>query len=182
MLKDGKAYTDENGATDDNLIRDRGFLDLEKAAGWVHGNILPDPDNISDRSSYGLKHLLETDTGLYLTNNEFKDLMMLMGYYPVDANELNWRYHIKLKRDSNDNPSPFFKWAVHKYHEPDSPEKDFVEDMASDGKFPIVAHKPMILWHLDRKGASSGARQAFETLWAEYELDCPRQERSPGAE
>ena len=45
----------------------------------------------------GIKHLLERDTGIYLTNNEFKDAMLQAGYEPVDPNELNWHYRISKK-------------------------------------------------------------------------------------
>lgn len=55
-----------------------------------------------DKSSYGLKHILEKDTGLYLTNNEFKDAMLMCGYEPINPNELNWYYQISKK-------SPAFK-------------------------------------------------------------------------
>ena len=49
------------------------------------------------QAQYGLKHNLQRDTGLYLTNNEFKDAMLMCGYPPVDANKLNWYYCISKK-------------------------------------------------------------------------------------
>ena len=41
--------------------------------------------------------IFEKDTGLYLTNNEFKDAMLMCGYEPVNPNELNWNYCISKK-------------------------------------------------------------------------------------
>ena len=53
-------------------------------------------------SSYGMKHLLERDTGIYMTNNQFKDAMFLSGYEPVDVHHINWHYCLSRK-------SPAFK-------------------------------------------------------------------------
>lgn len=32
-----------------------------------------------DYTSYGIKHILQSNTGIYLTNNEFKDAILLCG-------------------------------------------------------------------------------------------------------
>ena len=53
-------------------------------------------------TSYGLKHYLEHDTGIYVTNNAFKDAMLICGFEPADPHELNWHYCISEK-------SPVFK-------------------------------------------------------------------------
>jgi hypothetical protein len=47
------------------------------------------------RTSYGLKHDLERDTGLYVTNPDFKGAMLAMGYDPVDPWALNWHFRIR---------------------------------------------------------------------------------------
>lgn len=172
MIKNGVLYTNENGSIDDKLVTDRPCLaEVDEASRWVHANILPDPDDICDRSSYGLKHLLESDTGLYFTNNEFKHLMLLMGYEPVDPKELNWRYHVILKRDRNDNPSPFFKWCTMNYHREGTPEYDFAQEMLHDRDFPILACEEVIRWYLEKTGACEAAVSAFDSLWSEY-LQC----------
>ena len=44
-----------------------------------------------------MKHLLERDTKIYMTNNQFKDAMLLCGYEPVDERLLNWNYRISKK-------------------------------------------------------------------------------------
>lgn len=56
-----------------------------------------------DKTSYGLKHILEHDTGIYLTNNEFKDAMLICGYEPVNPQELNWTYCISKKSPAFEN-------------------------------------------------------------------------------
>ena len=109
MIKNNRPYTNENGHIDDGLITDKPKAAVEAASGWIRKNIRPAKRILQGRTSYGLKHLLERDTGTYLTNNEFKDALFLAGYRPVNVDELNWRYRIKLIRECNDNPSPFFR-------------------------------------------------------------------------
>lgn len=45
-------------------------------------------------SSYWLKHVFEHDTGLYVTNGQFKGAMRASGYEHIGGN-LNWTYRIK---------------------------------------------------------------------------------------
>lgn len=45
-------------------------------------------------TSYGLKHILENEFGIYLTNNQFKDAMYVTGHYPVNEKDLNWYFRI----------------------------------------------------------------------------------------
>ena len=123
---------------------------------------------LQGHTSYGMKHLLEHDTGVYLTNNEFKDAMLLAGYRPVNPNSLNWKYRIELTREINDNPSPFFRWAGN-FEADASPCGDFVRDMLHDFEFPVLAEHDVIARYLGRIGACSGAVEAFEMLWREYE-------------
>ena len=171
MMKHGRPYSDENGWVDNGLITDRSVEEMEIAMRWIRENILPAEEILPGRTSYGLKHILHHDTKLYLTNNEFKDAMLLSGFEPVNATELNWRYRILLTREINNNPSPFFKWTVEKYTGEDSPKGDFANDVARDFEFPTVARRDVILRYLSRQGACSGAIQAFEELWSEYERE-----------
>lgn len=48
-------------------------------------------------TSYGLKHILGHDTGIYLTNNQFKHAMLISGHTPEDEHELNWFFRISEK-------------------------------------------------------------------------------------
>ena len=106
MLKDGKPSTvHPNGFVDDALIDQLSKRDQIIALRWID-NYLCGGGRTSLRNSYGLKHILERDTGLYLTNNQFKDAMLRSGYAPtiISANELNWEFVI-------DNDSPAFDSA-----------------------------------------------------------------------
>lgn len=94
MMKNGRPYTNENGWEDSRLITDEPKEIQETVRRWIRENIVPRKTPTMTHSSYGMKHILEHDTGIYLTNNQFKDAMMDCGYMPVDENKLNWNYCI----------------------------------------------------------------------------------------
>lgn len=170
MIKNGRPYTNENGTIDDELLTDHSESEIVKIGGWIRKNIRGSRTILKGHTSYGLKHILEHDTGIYMTNNEFKDAMLLAGYKPVDPDELNWIYRIRLLRDEKHNPSPFFTWAM-KYDDVDCPEGDFVSDMQGDFEFPVFAEHSIILDYLDRNGACDDAISVFEKMWKAYERE-----------
>ena len=102
LIKDGRPYTNENGWTDDGLLTDRPKEEQETALRWILENIKPRKTVLRERTSYGIKHILQRDCNLYLTNNQFKDAMLLSGYEPTDPNELNWHYCISAKSPAFD--------------------------------------------------------------------------------
>ena len=97
MMKNCRPYSIENGSIDDALITDHSQDDINLVCNWIRNNIIPRKTPLYGYSSYKLKHIFEHDTKLYLTNNEFKDAMLMCGYSPVNANELNWEYCISKK-------------------------------------------------------------------------------------
>lgn len=171
MLKDGRPYSIENGWEDAQLLSDEDDDVIALVSEWIRANIRKSGKILRGRTSYGIKHDLQRDTGVYLTNNQFKDAMMTAGFMPVDPNELNWRYRIVMTKDINVNPSPFFNWAAKNAADIAGPEGDFVGDMLRDFKFPVFADHDVILRYLHRANACSNAIEAFETLWSEYERE-----------
>lgn len=171
MIRNGRPYTNENGVVDDTLVTRHDDAELRKIDGWIRKNIRGSRKICVGHTSYGIKHDLERDTGIYLTNNEFKDAMLLAGYKPVDPDELNWRYRIVLVKDENWNPGPFFRWATKNFADVASPEGDFARDMAADHEFPVFAEHGIIQRYLDGIGACGGAVDAFEKLWEMYERE-----------
>lgn len=167
MIKNGRPYTNENGFIDEALITERTDDEISVVDAWIRKNIRIGTKILRGHTSYGMKHMLEHDTGIYLTNNEFKDAMLLAGFQPVNPKELNWIYRVKLTKDINDNPSPFFRWAK-KFETDATPCGDFVRDMLRDFKFPVLAEHSIIARYLSRIGACNGAVEAFEELWREY--------------
>ncbi len=69
----------------------------EKAVKWVEANIFPRKTPFLDSSSYAMKHVLQERTNIYMTNNQFKELMLLCGFYPVKVDELNWHFCISAR-------------------------------------------------------------------------------------
>ena len=104
MIKNNRPYTNENGFADTELITDLPPEKMETVFKWIQEQLKPGKTPPTAWSSYGLKHILEEDTGIYLTNNAFKDAMMLCGYYPVDPNTLNWIYSVSEKSPAFDAP------------------------------------------------------------------------------
>lgn len=104
MIKNGRPYTCEGAfSVDAALITDRTQEEQNAVFRWIKENILPRKTPLPYCSSYGIKHILQRDIGVYLTNNEFKDAMLLCGFYPVEEGKLNWTYRISKK-------SPAFKY------------------------------------------------------------------------
>ena len=48
-------------------------------------------------NSYGLKHYLERETDLYVTNGQFKGAMSAAGYEAFDTEDINWTYEVQIK-------------------------------------------------------------------------------------
>lgn len=170
MIRNGRPYTNENGAKDDGLINRFSQEQIGEIGEWIKKNVKRSRSILKGHTSYGMKHMLEHDIHIYMTNNEFKDAMLLAGFAPVDPDELNWRYRIALLREENTNPSPFCKW-LRKFEGEDSPEGDFAEDTKHDFAFPVFAEKTVIQDYLERVGACPEAVQIFEELWEMYERE-----------
>ena len=91
------------------------FRDLSEeeqriALQWLRFNIYSGPTGIPFEgwSSYGMKHVLEGRTNIYMTNNQFKEAMLLCGFFPADTDELNWHFYI------NDRSPMFMTYADNK--------------------------------------------------------------------
>jgi hypothetical protein len=51
----------------------------------------------SRASSYGIKHILESISGIYMHNEEMKSIFLELGYKPNSLTELNPRYKARFK-------------------------------------------------------------------------------------
>ena len=95
MLKNNRPYTiGDGGVVDDSLVTTLADDDVAKVFEWIRNNIKPAEDVCERYTSYSIKHMLETDTGVYTTNNQFKDAMLLCGFKAEDVDELNWKFYI----------------------------------------------------------------------------------------
>lgn len=66
----------------------------EKLKEWISRNFYARKTINKYHTSYGLKHLMQSDTGDYYTNDEFKGGMLDMGFIPDDACKLNWCFNV----------------------------------------------------------------------------------------
>lgn len=64
------------------------------AINWCKKNFISTKGFDTSSDSYGLKHILQGDTKLYLTNGQFKAAMLLAGFRCKDTAELNWCFNI----------------------------------------------------------------------------------------
>ncbi len=82
LLEDGALLSDEPEEIREAVIR------------WIGDKLRPAKTPLEELSSYGLKHILQHDTGIYLSNNAMKDAMICAGFDPVDPEETNCHYLI----------------------------------------------------------------------------------------
>ena len=186
MLKHNRPYSCENDhmdIIDKMLISDMSLEDAARVNNWIAKNITMyrlsfRPVERCNKDSYSLKHLLERETDLYLTNNQFKDAMLLAGFEPIDPNELNWRFkNIVLFRDLAESlrtMNPFLKYISENAAEVNSftgiePEDvlKFFDDAVSDSDFPVIASYRQILRYL-YDWASEKSIECFERAWGGF--------------
>lgn len=73
-----------------------------KVSDWIFGKLRKRDTPNYDHDSYELKHQIQRELGIYLTNNQMKDAMLQEGFTPVKENEINWHFCISQN-------SPAFK-------------------------------------------------------------------------
>lgn len=104
MIKNGKPYTCEGGWEDKKLITDALPERQKQVAEWIDEFISPAKKKNPHHTSYTLKHRFARWLGANekMSNNQFKDAMMCKGYMPVNPNEKDWFYKIKVAEKSDD--------------------------------------------------------------------------------
>ena len=55
-------------------------------------------------SSYLLKHRLHAETGIYVSDNQFKDAMLICGITPKNTSDFHWEYSLSRKSRILKNP------------------------------------------------------------------------------
>ena len=89
----GHAYTDDDTALLTDLPEEQQKIVLD----WIKNNILLRKTPNYRYSSYGIKHLLQADKNIYLTNNQFKDAMLMCAFYPANQKAVYWNFYISNK-------------------------------------------------------------------------------------
>lgn len=68
---------------------------------WIRERLEPTPRKprpANRLNSYGLKHHMERETGVYVTNGQFKGGMQAAGYEAFDTDDINWTYEVRIKK------------------------------------------------------------------------------------
>ena len=69
----------------------------ETVTAWIRDYLTPSRSG-ERHSSYGLKHIMDSDTGLYVTNGQMKGGMAACGYPAQEPDVLNWVYRVKVRK------------------------------------------------------------------------------------
>ena len=77
-------------AEDNAHFKELNLAVQEKALAWIEANIFPGKKPILEQSSYGMKHIIKCRTGIYM-----KKAMLIVGFFPVDRERLNWHFCFK---------------------------------------------------------------------------------------
>ena len=85
----------ENGEIDNTHLSDLPAEEQKRLVTWVAYNFYPAKSFLHFPTSYRFKHTYERRAHIYVTNNQFKEAMLMNGFYPKDASELNWTFRIK---------------------------------------------------------------------------------------
>lgn len=155
----------------ENLDHPERYLDLPpevKTAldDWIQLKFEPARRMNRDRTSYGLKHLFQRESGIYIYNGAFKGAMLAAGFMPDDPDDQNWYFKMKDRI-----PDSFYGWVYKRYCFADSPSGDFARDMKADYRFPIYSiDRAEIEGYLrHQRKACLKAMQAFNRIWKRYE-------------
>lgn len=94
-LKNGYQYYLVKTLDDDKHLYDLPLEVQNIVLDWVYWNFYPAQKLYTHRNSYSLKHVLQRRTQIYLSNNQFKEAMLMNGFWPRDPKELNWFFYIQ---------------------------------------------------------------------------------------
>lgn len=104
---------------DDELFTDLSEVEQNLVMSWISMKIKERKSANYGYSSYSLKHILEQEIGIYMTNNQFKDAMLHMGHIPVKEEDLNWYFRIEnvVNNHVPRKQAEFFKKVIEKCSE-----------------------------------------------------------------
>lgn len=112
IMKDGRPFTysgfrypdpwfpqltrpDEDQHNDSGLITDLPEDKCKEALDTLSSWFIRSTKTSRRHTSYGMKHWLEDAIMHYVSNNQLKDAMLMLGFEPGDPDELNWYFKVK---------------------------------------------------------------------------------------
>lgn len=69
--------------------------DREVVLSWLWWNIYPAKKRLQGHTTYGMKHILQQRTHIYLSNNQMKEAMLRLGFFPCVVDAYNWEFNIR---------------------------------------------------------------------------------------
>lgn len=82
-------------AGDSSHFHELHIQEQEAALTWLLWNLYPAQTPCRAITSRGLKEIMEYRTGIVMTENQFKECMLLCGFYPCRVDEVQWEFKIK---------------------------------------------------------------------------------------
>ena len=62
---------------------------------WLRYNVIPGTEIKHDFTTNEMRMTLQDRTNIALTNNQFKEAMLVCGFCPAVVDEENWRYYLR---------------------------------------------------------------------------------------
>ena len=69
----------------------------EELLNWIKEKFILRKTINYNYTSYGLKHLIQHDRGIYTTNEQFKSAMLLCGFKAGNTDKRSWNFNISEK-------------------------------------------------------------------------------------
>lgn len=95
IIQNGHPVTVSGSDRDNFLINDLTEAKKVEALDILREWFEPSTKTSLRHTSYGMKHWLEDAISCYVSNNQFKDAMLTLGFEPSNYSELNWCFKIK---------------------------------------------------------------------------------------
>ena len=85
---------------DDALLDDLPKIQRKEVMRWIDDNFYIRKTPNFNYHTYWLKHALQYETGIYITDNQMKDAFLRAGFNPLDKYDESWKFHLGIKNVS----------------------------------------------------------------------------------
>ena len=85
---------------DDALLEDLPKRQQKDVMNWIYNNFYVRKSPNHNYHTYWLKHALQYETGIYITDNQMKSAFLKAGFYPLDKYEESWKFNLGVKNVS----------------------------------------------------------------------------------
>lgn len=82
---------------DDDLLKDLPRREQKVVMNWIYDNFYIRKTPNYNYHTYWLKHALQYETGIYITDNQMKDAFLHAGFYPLDKYDETWKFNLGVK-------------------------------------------------------------------------------------